>query len=391
MEHKYISGGGRGLCSKGWHTNHYTQLNVCDYMADIPNNTELTDLVEVQFKNTRKGYYHNSNALDLKKGDIVAVEGNPGHDIGIVTLTGTLAALQVKKANLKSEDEIKRVYRLANDSDMEKYEMAKAREHQTMIESRQIAKDLGLEMKIGDVEYQGDGNKAIFYYIADGRVDFRQLIKVLADVFHVRIEMKQIGARQEAGRIGGFGPCGRELCCSTWMKSFTSVGTAAARFQNLSLNPQKLAGQCAKLKCCMNYEVDQYMEAGRKLPHRDVVLSTQEGEWFLFKSDILAGLVSYSTDKHFAANITTITAERAMEIIAQNKRGENPVSLLKEQVKEQGCSIDLATQEDLSRFDAQLASKKKKKKKKNKHHDEQKSSTKGNEHGSAGNSTATDE
>ena len=391
MEHKYISGGGRGLCSKGWHTNHYTQLNVCDYMADIPNNTELTDLVEVQFKNTRKGYYHNSNALDLKKGDIVAVEGNPGHDIGIVTLTGTLAALQVKKANLKSEDEIKRVYRLANDSDMEKYEMAKAREHQTMIESRQIAKDLGLEMKIGDVEYQGDGNKAIFYYIADGRVDFRQLIKVLADVFHVRIEMKQIGARQEAGRIGGFGPCGRELCCSTWMKSFTSVGTAAARFQNLSLNPQKLAGQCAKLKCCMNYEVDQYMEAGRKLPHRDVVLSTQEGEWFLFKSDILAGLVSYSTDKHFAANITTITAERAMEIIAQNKRGENPFSLLKEQVKEQGCSIDLATQEDLSRFDAQLASKKKKKKKKNKHHDEQKSSTKGNEHGSAGNSTATDE
>ena len=391
MEHKYISGGGRGLCSKGWHTNHYTQLNVCDYMADIPNNTELTDLVEVQFKNTRKGYYHNSNALDLKKGDIVAVEGNPGHDIGIVTLTGTLAALQVKKANLKSEDEIKRVYRLANDSDMEKYEMAKAREHQTMIESRQIAKDLGLEMKIGDVEYQGDGNKAIFYYIADGRVDFRQLIKVLADVFHVRIEMKQIGARQEAGRIGGFGPCGRELCCSTWMKSFTSVGTAAARFQNLSLNPQKLAGQCAKLKCCMNYEVDQYMEAGRKLPHRDVVLSTQEGEWFLFKSDILAGLVSYSTDKHFAANITTITAERAMEIIAQNKRGENPVSLLKEQVKEQGRSIDLATQEDLSRFDAQLASKKKKKKKKNKHHDEQKSSTKGNEHGSAGNSTATDE
>ena len=238
MEHKYISGGGRGLCSKGWHTNHYTQLNVCDYMADIPNNTEVTDLVEVQFKNTRKGYYHNSNGLELKKGDIVAVEGNPGHDIGIVTLTGTLAALQVKKANLKSEEEIKRVYRLAKEGDMEKYEQPKAREHQTMIESRQIAKDLGLEMKIGDVEYQGDGNKAIFYYIADGRVDFRQLIKVLAEVFHVRIEMKQIGARQEAGRIGGFGPCGRELCCSTWIKSFTSVGTAAARFQNLSLNPQ---------------------------------------------------------------------------------------------------------------------------------------------------------
>jgi cell fate regulator YaaT (PSP1 superfamily) len=369
MEQKYISGGGRGLCSKGWHTNHYTQLNVCDYMADIPNNTELTDLVEVQFKNTRKGYFHNSNGLELTKGDIVAVEGNPGHDIGIVTLTGTLAALQVKKANLKSEEEIKRVYRLAKEGDMEKYEQAKAREHQTMIESRQIAKDLGLEMKIGDVEYQGDGNKAIFYYIADGRVDFRQLIKVLADVFHVRIEMKQIGARQEAGRIGGFGPCGRELCCSTWIKSFTSVGTAAARFQNLSLNPQKLAGQCAKLKCCMNYEVDQYMEAGKKLPHRDIVLNTQEGEWFFFKADILAGLVSYSSDKHFAANITTITAERAMDIIAQNKRGENPIALAKDTDKEKAHPIDLATQEDLGRFDAQLASKKKKKKKKNKRND----------------------
>ena len=386
MEHKYISGGGRGLCSKGWHTNHYTQLNVCDYMADIPNNTEVTDLVEVQFKNTRKGYYHNSNGLELKKGDIVAVEGNPGHDIGIVTLTGTLAALQVKKANLKSEEEIKRVYRLAKEGDIEKYEQAKAREHQTMIESRQIAKDLGLEMKIGDVEYQGDGNKAIFYYIADGRVDFRQLIKVLAEVFHVRIEMKQIGARQEAGRIGGFGPCGRELCCSTWIKSFTSVGTAAARFQNLSLNPQKLAGQCAKLKCCMNYEVDQYMEAGRKLPHRDIVLNTQEGEWFFFKADILAGLVSYSSDKHFAANITTITAERAMDIIAQNKRGENPVTLSKDTNKEKARPIDLATQEDLGRFDAQLASKKKKKKKKNKRNDNQGSTAKDNSGSNSDNS-----
>ena len=388
MEHKYISGGGRGLCSKGWHTNHYTQLNVCDYMADIPNNTEVTDIVEVQFKNTRKGYFHNSNELELKKGDIVAVEGNPGHDIGTVTLTGTLAALQAKKANLKSEEEIKRVYRLAKEGDMEKYEQAKAREHQTMIESRQIAKDLGLEMKIGDVEYQGDGNKAIFYYIADGRVDFRQLIKVLAEVFHVRIEMKQIGARQEAGRIGGFGPCGRELCCSTWMKNFTSVGTAAARFQNLSLNPQKLAGQCAKLKCCMNYEVDQYMEAGRKLPHRDIVLSTQEGEWFFFKADILAGLVSYSTDKHFAANITTITAERAMDIIAQNKRGENPVALAKDANKEKIRPVDLATQEDLSRFDAQLASKKKKK---NKRNDEQKNLAKDNSQGNTDNTPSAGE
>ena len=387
MEHKYISAGGRGLCSKGWHTNHYTQLNVCDYMADIPNNTEETDIVEVQFKNTRKGYYHNSNGLELQKGDIVAVEGNPGHDIGTVTLTGTLAALQAKKANLKSEDEIKRVYRLAKEGDMEIYKMAKAREHTTMIESRQIAKDLGLEMKIGDVEYQGDGNKAIFYYIADGRVDFRQLIKVLAEVFHVRIEMKQIGARQEAGRIGGFGPCGRELCCSTWIKHFTSVGTGAARFQNLSLNPQKLAGQCAKLRCCINYEVDQYMEAGRKIPHRDIVLNTQEGEWFFFKADILAGTVSYSSDKHFAANITTITAERAQEIIDENRKGVNPIALSTERKQERELPVDLATQEDLERFDVQLASKKKKKKKNKQRNGDTKNNAKGNSDNSTADNT----
>ena len=364
MSNEYICGGGRGICKKGWHTNHYTQLNVCDYMADVPNNTASTDLVEVQFKNTRKGYFHNSNNLDLQKGDIVAVEGNPGHDIGTVTMTGALVALQVKKANLKSEDDIKRIYRLAKDVDLEKYEQAKAREHLTMIESRQIAKGLGLEMKIGDVEYQGDGNKAIFYYIADGRVDYRELIKVLADVFHVRIEMKQIGARQEAGRIGGFGPCGRELCCSTWIKNFTSVGTVAARFQDLSLNPQKLAGQCAKLKCCINYEVDQYIEASRKIPNRDVVLTTQEGEWFFFKADILSGMVSYSSDKHLAANITTVTAERAMEIINANNRGENPVSLANQGHGQNTVAthVDLATQEDLSRFDSQLRGKKKKKK-----------------------------
>jgi cell fate regulator YaaT (PSP1 superfamily) len=261
---------------------------------------------------------------------------------------------------------------------MEIYEMAKAREHTTMIESRQIAKDLGLEMKIGDVEYQGDGNKAIFYYIADGRVDFRQLIKVLADVFHVRIEMKQIGARQEAGRIGGFGPCGRELCCSTWIKHFTSVGTGAARFQNLSLNPQKLAGQCAKLRCCINYEVDQYMEAGKKIPHRETVLNTQEGEWFFFKADILAGTVSYSSDKHFAANITTITAERAQEIIAENKKGINPKALSIEQGKEKAPPMDLAAQEDLERFDAQLTSKKKKKKKNKQRNGDTKDNAKGN-------------
>lgn len=364
-ENRYISGcGERGLSHKGWQANKYTQLNVFDYLADMPDNQEVTDLVEVQFKNTRKGYFRNINGLELQKGDIVAVEGNPGHDIGTVTMTGRLVALQIKKANLKSQDDIKRIYRIAKPGDMEKYNEAKSREHDTMIQSRQIAKDLGLEMKIGDVEYQGDGGKAIFYYIADGRVDFRQLIKVLAEVFHVRIEMKQIGARQEAGRIGGFGPCGRELCCSSWMKNFISVGTAAARFQDLSLNPQKLAGQCAKLKCCMNYEVDQYVEASRKLPNREISLMTQEGEFFFFKADILSGMVSYSSDKHMAANITTITAQRALDIIEANRRGENPVCLIEGGRKEKEQPIDLATQEELGRFDDKLHSKKHKKNKK---------------------------
>lgn len=246
-DYKICSGCGRGLSHEGVGRQD-KQLNTYDWLADVPGNAESTDLVEVQFKNTRKGYYHNVNNLDLRKGDIVAVEANPGHDIGVVTLTGRLVSLQIKKANLKSADDIKRVYRIAKPVDIEKYNEAKSREHDTMIESRQIAKRLGLQMKIGDVEYQGDGNKAIFYYIADERVDFRQLIKVLAETFHVRIEMKQIGARQEAGRIGGTGPCGRELCCATWMKNFSSVSTNAARIQDISLNPQKLAGMCAKLK-----------------------------------------------------------------------------------------------------------------------------------------------
>ena len=324
MDEKFKLGGPcRGLCAKGCGRQD-KQLNTYDYLADIPGNAEATDLVEVQFKNTRKGYYHNHNRLPLEKGDIVAVEASPGHDIGTVTLTGRLVPLQMKKAALKSDQEVRRIYRKAKPADMEKYEEAKSREHDTMIRSRQIAKRLGLQMKIGDVEYQGDGGKAIFYYIADGRVDFRQLIKVLAETFHVRIEMKQIGARQEAGRIGGIGPCGRELCCATWMKNFVSVSTGAARYQDLSLNPQKLAGQCAKLKCCMNYEVDTYVEAGKRLPSKEITLQTQDAEYFLFKTDILAGLVTYSTDKRLAANLVTLTAERAFEIINLNKQGEKP-------------------------------------------------------------------
>ena len=338
------------------------QLNTYDWLYDVPGNEEDTDLVEVQFKNTRKGYYHNVNHLDLQKGDTVAVEANPGHDIGVVTLTGRLVKLQVKKANLKSPDEIKRVYRIAKPTDMDKYYEAKSREHGTMIQSRQIAKDLGLQMKIGDVEYQGDGNKAIFYYIADERVDFRQLIKVLADTFHVRIEMKQIGARQEAGRIGGTGPCGRELCCATWMKNFVSVSTNAARIQDISLNPQKLAGMCAKLKCCLNYEVDDYVEAGRKMPARDVVLQTDDSDWYLFKTDILAGLVTYSTDKSIAANLITISAERARAVIEMNRRGEKPEALDEgDAVSTSDRPADLLADADISRFDKA----KKKKKAKN--------------------------
>lgn len=351
----------RGLCHCACGRQD-RQLNTYDWLYDVPGNEEDTDLVEVQFKNTRKGYYHNVNHLDLQKGDTVAVEANPGHDIGVVTLTGRLVKLQVKKANLKSPDEIKRVYRIAKPTDMDKYYEAKSREHGTMIQSRQIAKDLGLQMKIGDVEYQGDGNKAIFYYIADERVDFRQLIKVLADTFHVRIEMKQIGARQEAGRIGGTGPCGRELCCATWMKNFVSVSTNAARIQDISLNPQKLAGMCAKLKCCLNYEVDDYVEAGRKMPARDVVLQTSDSDWYLFKTDILAGLVTYSTDKSIAANLITISAERARAVIEMNRRGEKPEALDEgDAVSTSDRPADLLADADISRFDKA----KKKKKAKN--------------------------
>ena len=349
----------RGLCRCAVGRQDH-QLNTYDWLADVPGALDDTDLVEVQFKNTRKGYYHNVNKLPLKKGDIVAVEASPGHDIGVVTLTGRLVNLQIKKANLKSEDDIKRVYRLARQVDMDKYREAKSREHGTMIQSRQIAKDLGLEMKIGDVEYQGDGNKAIFYYIADERVDFRQLIKDLAATFHVRIEMKQIGARQEAGRIGGTGPCGRELCCATWMKNFISVSTGAARFQDISLNPQKLAGMCAKLKCCLNYEVDNYMEASRRLPGKEVMVQTQDNDYYFFKADILAGLVTYSTDKRLAANLETITAERALEVIEMNKRGEKPSSLHDDNTQRAPeRTADLLTG-DINRFDK---SKKKKKKK----------------------------
>lgn len=348
-----------GICCSGCGKMD-APLHTFDWLDGVPGNYEDTDIVEVQFKNTRKGYYRNSNNIPLKKGDVVAVEATPGHDIGTVTLTGRLVLMQLKKTRLTPESEFKRVYRKAKQVDMEKYEEAKAREHDTMIRSRQIAKELELDMKIGDVEYQGDGQKAIFYYIADNRVDFRQLIKVLADVFKIKIEMKQIGARQEAGRIGGIGPCGRELCCATFTTNFVSVSTSAARYQDISLNPQKLAGQCAKLKCCLNYEVDVYVEASRALPSRDVELETKDGVYYLFKTDILKNELTYSTDKHMPANLVTISAKRANAIIEMNKRGERPESL-STTVQEERRSYDLLEQENINRFDNTGKSKKRKK------------------------------
>ncbi len=364
MDNEFKLKNGSGcLCCKGCGRQD-KQLNTYDWLADIPGNTEEQEMVEVQFKNTRKGYYKNSNKLKLEKGDIVAVEASPGHDIGTVTLTGRLVPLQMRKANIKPDAEIKRIYRKAKPVDMEKYEEAKAKEHDTMIRSRQIAKNLNLDMKIGDVEYQGDGNKAIFYYIADERVDFRQLIKVLAEAFRVRIEMKQIGARQEAGRIGGIGPCGRELCCATWMTNFVSVSTSAARYQDISLNPQKLAGQCAKLKCCLNYEVDAYVESQKRLPSKEMTLETTDSTFYFFKADILKGTIMYSTDKNFIANAVTITARRAFEIINMNRRGEKSESLTESVKKnEPQKPVDLVEQESLTRFDKRKGNNSNRKKK----------------------------
>ncbi len=348
---------------KGCSKIQNTKLNTYDWLCDVPDAENATDYVEVQFKNTRKGYFLNSSKIPLEKGDMVAVEASPGHDIGTVTLTGKLVLLQMKKNNIRTGEgyEPKKVYRKAKPTDIEKYEEAKAKEHATMIRSRQIAADLGLNMKIGDVEYQGDGNKAIFYYIADERVDFRQLIKVLAEAFRVRIEMKQIGARQEAGRIGGIGPCGRKLCCSSWMTSFVSVATGAARYQDISMNPQKLAGQCAKLKCCINYEVDAYVEAQKRLPSREIVLETKDNNYYHFKTDIFKREITYSTDKSFAANLITITAERAFDVINMNKKGSKPVTLeadTKPQPPKRDAQ-DILGQDSVTRFDSVKKKKKK--------------------------------
>ncbi len=359
----------------GFHTDSEPRckLHSFNWLEDIPGGYADSDMVEVTFKNTRKGYYKNSTHIPLAIGDMVAVEASPGHDIGMVTLTGLLVERRMRQAargdrrgrrtETATKDEVKRVFRKARPGDLEKYEEARARENDTMIKARRIAAELGLNMKIGDVEYQGDGNKAIFYYIADERVDFRQLIKVLADTFKVRIEMKQIGARQEAGRIGGIGPCGRPLCCSKWMTNFVSVATSAARYQDISLNPQKLAGQCAKLKCCLNFEVDSYVEASKSIPDKGVRLETADSTYYHFKTDVFKREITYSTDKSIAANLVTISADRALEVIALNKAGEKPLSLKaegEEKPREKTAFGDILGEDDLTRFDKKKKRKKKK-------------------------------
>ena len=337
---------------KGCSKRQDHKLNVYDWLCDVPEAENATDYVEVQFKNTRKGYFVNSNKIPLEKVDVVAVESSTGHDIGTVSLTGKLVLLQIRKNNARLDNPPKQIYRKAKPSDIEKYKEAKAREHDTMIRSRQIAADLGLNMKIGDVEYQGDGNKAIFYYIADERVDFRQLIKVLAETFHIRVEMKQIGARQEAGRIGGIGPCGRELCCSTWMSNFNSVSTVAARLQDISLNPQKLAGQCAKLKCCINYEVATYMDAQSHIPKVTEPLEFEDGLVYLRKTDILSQTMYFSYDKGSDANLYPLAADDVREIIKMNRNGIKPESLLPEPVDRTPEFVTAVGEGSISRFDS---------------------------------------
>lgn len=346
-----------------------SRLQSYNWLEDVPGGYNEFDIVEVSFKNTRKGFFKNSSHIPLSIGDMVAVEANPGHDVGRVSMVGKLVKLQMKRANLRPDLEILRVFRKAKQSDLERYEEAKAKEVDTMIRSRKIAEDLKLNMKIGDVEYQGDGNKAIFYYIADERVDFRQLIKVLADVFKVRIEMKQIGARQEAGRIGGIGPCGRPLCCSSWMSNFVSVATGAARYQDISLNPQKLAGQCAKLKCCLNFEVDSYVEAVKQLPERNIPLETKDNVYYHFKTDIFKREMTYSTDRNIAANLEVLTAERVFEVMALNKNGVKPDKLnldTDERQREMKEFGDIIGQDSVTRFDK---AKKKKNKNRNNNRD----------------------
>ena len=358
------------------------KLNVFDWLKDIPEGIDKNEIYEVRFKNTRKGFYYNSNNLRLVPGDIVAVEASPGHDIGIISLKGPLVLCQLRKHNINPQGEFKTIYRKVKPTDIEKWKEAIALETDTMIESRKIAADLRLDMKIGDVEYQGDKTKAIFYYIADDRVDFRQLIKVLAERFHIRVEMRQIGARQEAGRIGGIGSCGRELCCATWMSNFVSVTTTAARYQELSLNPQKLAGQCCKLKCCLNYEVDSYIDERKDFPSSDTSIMTTNGKAYHVKTDVFRRLMWYSVGDANSLDLIPVSVEKVKEYLEMNKRGvkvqlEAQTDLDNDNAPEEIDFTQVVGQDSLTRFDSSRRKKKKHRNKQNRGNNNQQNLNRG--------------
>ncbi len=327
------------------------KLGARNWLKDAQDGT-YKDIFEVRFKNTRKGFYINDSPQNVRVGDLVMVEAVSGLDLGIVTLEGPIVGRQMKNKGLDPDTaDLKKIYRKARQSDIDRWQESIAREQETMIKARSIAAEMGLEMKIGDVEFQGDGSKAIFYYIADGRVDFRQLIKVFAEEFRIRIEMKQIGARQEAGLIGGLGVCGRELCCANYISSFQSISTAAARCQDLSLNPQKLAGQCGKLKCCLNYEVATYMDAQSRIPRVNEPLEFEDGQAYLRKTDILKELMYFSYDKTSDANLYPLAASEVVEIIKMNRNGIRPESLRSEPEQEAPEFITAVGDDSISRFD----------------------------------------
>lgn len=339
------------------------KLDSHNWLGDISEYDDYKEVVEVRFKNTRKGFYRNVG-LELKIGDVVAVEASPGHDIGRISMVGRLVREEMKKSkSAPALQEMKKIYRIAKDVDIRKWEEAQKLEVSTMLRSREIADSLRLNMKIGDVEYQGDKTKAIFYYIADERVDFRQLIKLFAEEFKVKIEMRQIGARQEAGRIGGVSSCGRELCCSTYIKNFVSVTTTHAKYQELMLNPQKLAGQCGKLKCCLSFEVDCYIDAQKSFPPRELPLETLDTTLYFQKMEVHKGLYWYSTDAHASINLVAIPVDRVKEIQALNKRGikADRVLVLGAE-EEQPVASDLLENNSLTRFDTSNPQKKKRKK-----------------------------
>ncbi len=352
---------GRGCCFSGSGEDITAEmregcfkLHEYDWLQDMPD-MFAEDIIEVRFKNTRRGYYKNVNNLQLKIGDIVAVEASPGHDIGIVSLTGDMVLKQMRRVGFNPlNGEYKKVYRKAKPGDIEKWQEAIAMEQGIMIRSRQIAADIGLNMKIGDVEMQGDKIKGIFYYIADERVDFRELIKIFADRFKIRIEMKQIGARQEAGRIGGLGACGRELCCASWMSNFVSITTNSARHQEISLNPQKLAGQCGKLKCCLVYELDTYLDARKEFPRINQPLQVLDGDYYLVKTDILARTMWFSTDQHSLAGMQPLHIDRVKEIIRMNQAGKKPDRLITEEMNKKEVEpsfVNAIGEESITRFD----------------------------------------